>query len=74
MNIEERINKYLNETMTATKAIKIDKNKKGEIEVYIDYEQDEGGEIVGINSGFVYATPNNPEKWIKNERNYKLIK
>ena len=74
MNLQEKIEKYLNEgkKLTATEARKKDKNKKGEIEVYIDYEQEEGGEIVGINSGFVYATPMNPKKWIKNQKNFKL--
>lgn len=74
MNITEKIDKYLNEKKeTRMEAMKKDKNKNGKIEVYIEEDDYGTPTIFGINSGFAYASPSNPKKWIKNNSEFVLI-
>lgn len=52
-------------------AREIDTNAQGQVEVYVDYDDDAGAEgVFGINSGFMYASPSNPERWIMNHPNF----
>jgi hypothetical protein len=67
----ERYKKFFKEE-NKNDAIKMDKNKLGKIEVYIDKE-DNTDYIFGINSGFAYASPMNPKQWIKENPNFMLV-
>ena len=53
-------------------AMKKDKNKKGEIEVTIE-DDDDQEIVVGINSGFAYATPPDAKKWVKDQKGFVLV-
>ena len=58
-------------SMNRAKAIKMDKNKNGKIEVYSDEDDDEILTIFGINSGFAYASPSNEKSWYKDNPDFK---
>ncbi len=58
--------------MNKWEAEKLDLNRRGKIEVYI--EEEDGTEYVfGLNSGFAYASPSFPEDWIEEQHNMVLI-
>jgi len=69
MKWEEIINES---SMNRAKAIKMDKNKDGKIEVYSDEDDDEIPTMFGINSGFAYAQPSNEKRWIKDNPEFKV--
>ena len=47
----------------------LDRNEEGKIEVY--FEKEDGiNYIFGVNSGFTYASPIDPEEWMKNHKEF----
>jgi len=53
-------------------AITIDFNEYDEIEVYIDTDDNDIQHVIGINSGFCYASPINPFLWVQKEWGFVL--
>lgn len=60
--------------MNVDKAMEMDKNKDGKIQVYIDTEVIDGIDyIFGLNSGFAYASSSRPYEYIKLHSCFELV-
>ena len=74
LNSKNRKKRVKEQELTRLEATRMDKNGQGQIEVYVDTDEYTGERCVfGINSGFSYASPPNPEAWIENQGNFVRI-